>query len=365
MEARFIRGDTSVKPTASTYTTVIKAWMRSGESGSTRRIEDIVSSLEQQQRPTMSDSSSSDLSSNGDNNNDINDTQIQRDPSGVLIQPDTSIYNALLNCWAKDGRPATRKAESVLERMEQAYRIDGNDSLRPNVVTYTTVIDILSKSPNPNLAAERALQMLDSMEDAYLTTTNDDTTDTTTPTNPTTSPPTPNRSHHAIRPNVYTYTAVISCYARSRLEDKAVHALALVRRMEERFRGGNEGARPNAVAYNNVLNACAYTTGGPKAIETAFRIACVAFDEIRSSDYLDPTHVTYGTYLSVCGNLMPESGERDALVEAVFKRCRREGLCSEMVLDNLWAAASERLRVELLDGVEDGSKIPKRWYRNI
>jgi len=37
MEARFMRGDASVKPTVSTYTTVIKAWMRSREIGSTRR----------------------------------------------------------------------------------------------------------------------------------------------------------------------------------------------------------------------------------------------------------------------------------------------------------------------------------------
>jgi len=80
---------------------------------------------------------------------------------------------------------------------------------------------------------------------------------------------------------------------------------------------------------------------------------------------LDLTHVTYGTHLLVCGNIMLESGERDALVKMVFKRCQKEGLCSDMVLDNLWAAASERLRVDILDGVEDRTKIPKSWYRNI
>jgi len=97
MEAHFIWGDTSVKPTESTYTTVVKAQMLIGETGSPRRIEYIVSSLKQQQRPTVSDSSSSGLSGNVNYNNDTNDPQSKRDPSGGLIQTDMSIYNALRN----------------------------------------------------------------------------------------------------------------------------------------------------------------------------------------------------------------------------------------------------------------------------
>ena len=67
----------------------------------------------------------------------------------------------------------------------------------------------------------------------------------------------------------------------------------------------------------------------------------------------------------MCGRLIPEGGERDDLVGAMFRRCRKEGLCSEMVLDWMWEAASEGLRDELLQGVEDGTKVPSSWYRNI
>ena len=91
------------------YATVIKAWMRSGETGSTYHIKDIVRSLEQQQRPTVSDSSLSGLSGNVDYNNDTTDPQSERDLSGILIQPDMIIYNALLNYCAKDSRLATAK----------------------------------------------------------------------------------------------------------------------------------------------------------------------------------------------------------------------------------------------------------------
>jgi len=349
METRFREGSVSIKPTAWTYTTVIKAWMRSGDKGSTRRVEDIVTSLEQQQQqPSKSKSNLSHGQASSSS------------ATTVPIQPDTTIYNALLNCWAKDGRPVTQKAEYVLRHLETSFGIDGIEALKPDVTTYTTVIDILSKSKNRKTACKRALEILNSMEENYRLHAS-----TQTQTRSGTSAATSSSIDNTVRPNVYTYTAVINCFARSKEPDKAVQAVSILQQMEEQFRIGNESARPNAIAYNNVLNACAYTNGDAKAIETAFKIACLVFDEIRSSDYLRPTDVTYGTYLSVCANLMPDSDARDDLVQAVFKRCTREGMCSEMVLDNMFAGASDKLRNELLDGVDDENKIPQHWYRNL
>ena len=50
--------------------------------------------------------------------------------------------------------PRYCKAEPVLECMEQAYRINGKNFLQLNVITYTTVINLLFKVPNPNLATK-------------------------------------------------------------------------------------------------------------------------------------------------------------------------------------------------------------------
>lgn len=130
-----------------------------------------------------------------------------------------------------------------------------------------------------------------------------------------------------------------------------------------KYRQGNEAARPNVVAYNSVLNACAYTPNDADAIETAFKIACLVFDEVRTSCHVTPTHVTYGTFLSVCANLMPESEVRDNLVEATFKRCAREGLVSNMVWRNLNAAASPTLLAELLEQANSG--LESSWSRNV
>ena len=68
--------DDNVKPDASTYTSVIKAWIRNGGTGYARRVEGIVDALEQK---------------NKEMNND------------TIVKADTTIYNALLDAWAKSG----------------------------------------------------------------------------------------------------------------------------------------------------------------------------------------------------------------------------------------------------------------------
>ena len=192
--------------------------------------------------------------------------------SNGLISPDTAIFNALLNCWAKSGsRGATQRAEEILAEMKREYRDNGNSRVKPNSRTYTTVIDVLSKSGEYG-SASRSLEILDEMERIY------------------------KQGDKDAKPNVYTYTTVINCFARSKEVDKAVKAVDVLQRMEEQYRQGNEAARPNVIAYNSVLNACAYTPDNAPAIETAFKIACLVFDEVRTSDYVQPSHVSIRTH---------------------------------------------------------------------
>jgi len=310
MENRFLNGDLEVKPTSPTYTSLIKAlnWERE----STRYAEEAVSSL--LKNP---------ISSNG----------------LALIRPDTAIFNALLNCWAKSGsRGASQRAEEILAEMKHEYRENRNSNVKPNSRTYTTLIDVLSKSGEKG-SGKRSLEILNEMETMY------------------------KEGYMQAKPNVYTYTTVINCFARSKEVDKAVKAVDVLQRMEEQYRQGNEGARPNVVAYNSVLNACAYTPNNAPAIETAFKIACLVFDEVRTSCHVQPSHVTYGTFLSVCANLMPQAEIRDNLVEATFKRCARDGLVSKMVWRNFKAAASPLLLSDILEQANSG--LEATWSRNV
>jgi hypothetical protein len=85
--------------------------------------------------------------------------------------------------------------------------------------------------------------------------------------------------------------------------------------MEAEYRGGNSACRPNVYSYNAVLNAAAFSGRDEGEMEDAFRVACLTFDELRMSDYLEPSDVSYGTFLKAIKQLMPESDVRDNLVK--------------------------------------------------
>ncbi len=66
-----------------------------------------------------------------------------------------------------------------------------------------------------------------------------------------------------------------------------------------------------------MLNACAFTGKDLQEQEEAFKVACLTFDELRMSDYLHPSAVSYGTFLKAIKKLMPGSEVRDKLVQGV------------------------------------------------
>ena len=84
--------------------------------------------------------------------------------------------------------------------------------------------------------------------------------------------------------------------------------------MESEYIGGNSACCPNVYSYNAVLNATAFWDRDEKEEEEAFKVACLIIDELQMSDYLQPSHVSYGTFLKAIKNLMQESDVRDNLV---------------------------------------------------
>jgi len=304
--------NTRVRPDTSTYTSVIKAWTENGGTGYARRVEGIVDALEQKSK--------------------------QKNHAHV-VQADTTVYNALLDAWAKSYEwGSAQRCEEILSRMESMYR-SGIERVKPNTSSYTCVIVAYAKSREGD-EYEHAEQILSRMEGIY------------------------NSGNLNARPNVVSYTAVINCIARSKEKRKAFKAMNVLQRMEEQYRLGNASARPNVLAYNNVLNACAYTSGDREEKEEAFKVACIIFDEIRTSDYLRLTHVTYGTFVAACGNLMPQSDVRNKLVEATFRRCCHDGLVSDLVIRQCKRRTTRDMYIELMNNVQE-TKLPFKWTRNI
>jgi hypothetical protein len=241
------------------------------------------------------------------------------------IEPDIGLYNALIYCWSKSGDyEAARRARQILSGIEK------HPKLRPNLKTYTNVLDCFAKSRELS-SLDSAKSILEKME------------------------------RYGPAPNVHAYTSLIQNYARSRLPYKALEASKILKRMKK---SENVHAQPNIVTYNAVLNAAEHSdpTGGV-VTEEALKVACLTFDEIRTSP-VEANHVTYGTFLGVLGKLMPPASRKE-IVGLVFRRACKEGQVSSLVLRKLLQAVDTRQQyLTLLNGFNDES-IPLSWKANV
>lgn len=83
-------------------------------------------------------------------------------------------------------------------------------------------------------------------------------------------------------------------------------------------------------------------------------------------DHLEPSHISYGTFLKAIKKLMPESEVRDNLVKGLFRKCCREGLASDFVLRETADLSTPDLYQSLLKGVtNDYGNLPKSWSANV
>lgn len=144
--------------------------------------------------------------------------------------------------------------------------------------------------------------------------------------------------------------------------------------MDKLYRAGDKDTRPDEHSYTAVLNSCAFPAvvdarSRKKALDTAiFTLA-----ELQGSPYGKPNHLTYGTFLKACANLMPRDDElRRLVVEPVFIQACRDGQVGEMVLTHLRNAAPKDLYRELLKEVSPSSggkvkleDLPFEWRRNV
>lgn len=315
LQQMLAKDDAMIEPDSHSYTSVLKAWSKSNDdkAESVRRAEDILNDIESRYASGESD-----------------------------FRPDTSVYNALINCWAKSGEKAALfRVTEILSIMEELGLQGGDSAITPNGRTYCAVLDTYAKSKNYK-AYSKSIEILDRMNAFY------------------------QEGHDSVRPCVRAYSIVLNIIARSRLKNKAIAAQDLLHKMEAEYRGGNSACRPNVYSYNAVLNAAAFSGREEGEQEDAFRVACLTFDELRMSDYLEPSDVSYGTFLKAIYHLMPESDVRDSLVKGLFRKCCRDGLVSNFVLKEMTGLVTADLYQSLLKGnTNNYGNLPKTWSCNV
>lgn len=279
------------------------------------------------------------------------------------VKPTTVSYNAVIDAYAKAGTvPAAENAEALLERM-MLLDESSSSGIKPNTRSFNSVINAWAKASGRagdegGAAATRAQDLLDRMENLYEQTGNDQ-----------------------VQPDAHSFCTVINALARSQRSGKAERAHNLFREMKTLYQAGNSRLKPNVVAANAVMNACAFTmTDGVQEQNRAMEIAHATLREMKTDPQfpIQPDQVTYGTLLKVCGNLMPACSSRQKLAEALFQKACQDGQVGPMVLQQLRTILlndddddARNLYLELVGahGTETGEipmeDLPSEWWCNV
>lgn len=370
MIRKYQSGDPDVLPNARCFNAAISSYAKSAQPGAAQQAESLferldglyMSGLEEAKPNSFNYNSLITAWANCPDQEDENGVCSARKAQEILermeqcyasgdesCKPTTISYNAVIDAYAKSKQEeAAERAEQVLRRMGVLYK-EGAD-IKPNTRSFNTVINAWAKSGRED-AADKAQDLLDLMSRLYL------------------------EGNHAVRPDVHSVTTVINAFARSNmLKHKAERANNLFRTMKQSYDSTDGGVnmnhlRPNVVAVNAVMNACAYTAGDTIEQNRAMEIAHKRFKDLEESDYGAPDQITYGTFLKVCANQMPDCATRQQIIEVIFQKSTQDGMFGNLVLSQLREMGPADLFYRMVGhSIEDEvdlEDLPKEWWCNV
>eukprot|EP00546_Thalassionema_frauenfeldii_P007599 CAMPEP_0178918908 /NCGR_PEP_ID=MMETSP0786-20121207/14102_1 /TAXON_ID=186022 /ORGANISM="Thalassionema frauenfeldii, Strain CCMP 1798" /LENGTH=474 /DNA_ID=CAMNT_0020592699 /DNA_START=28 /DNA_END=1449 /DNA_ORIENTATION=+ len=153
--------------------------------------------------------------------------------------PEVQLFNIAMDAWVKSRRSdAPEKIKGILKTM-QDLRLNHNLSeLIPDVISLSLFCLAWARSREP-IAAEKAHEILNYME------------------------------RRGLRPNTFTYNAVLLSHVHSNKRDKALAVESLINHMKERCNAGNTECCPDICSYQSLIAAWSRTSmyGTPQKAE--------------------------------------------------------------------------------------------------
>ncbi|KAK1734718.1 pentatricopeptide repeat-containing protein [Skeletonema marinoi] len=316
MEKSFKKGNKNAKPTRRAYTSALNGLAKSGRGDAGARAEALVNTMEK-------------LYKAGDTD----------------MKPDTTVYNILINCHkssatraekvlykmgkrdvvsyttvinaysTQGGENAAKRAQSLLDEMQ-------NDDVEPNAQTFNGAITAWSRSGS-SAAAKKADGLLKKMEDLQI-------------------PPSAKvmeqihepgaalraeillkvmhamykKGNHSMKPNCFTFTAVITAWARSGEKDAGERAEKLLDGMIKLYEvGKDDDVKPNVFTLTAVVDAYA-RAGGRDAATKASNV-------VRKVDPLiKPSYATYNCLMKAWSNSQQQGAAR--MAENILRKLEDE-----------------------------------------
>jgi pentatricopeptide repeat protein len=239
MKEQCLQGNSSAKPNLMTYNSVIAAVSRCQENSAPERAQALFAEMLQ---------------------------------SGLI--PDRFTYNSLMALFLRRSRPDL--VEDLFRDLVQGWNNSaGDESLKPDMQAYTTLLQAWSRVGEPERTAEVLNEMITKCElgelDGRPTTRVFDAVlqawlRSNRPDAPTQASKGLERmlvlsesGRFDCRPNLYSYSTVISTYTRSRAPNAGQGALQTLHRLQALYhRTGDPKCRPSPVAYAQVMIALSF-----------------------------------------------------------------------------------------------------------
>lgn len=214
--------DETIKPSVDWYNHVLGAWARSDLDGALDRTSQILKGME-----SFAD-------------NIVN----AADESGrkCWVSPDTISYNSVLFCLARNpGKGSAKEAMELFHRMKTRYESTNDKHIRPDEVTYGSVLNALAQAG----MAKEAENILDALEDEY-----NDYVDRSGLVNTEKL-----EDNGIVVPTLTIYNSVLNAWANSFELNAPRRAESLLERMKSlSSTGKNPSAEPDTVSLSTVIS---------------------------------------------------------------------------------------------------------------
>lgn len=232
------------------YSTVIDAWAKSDTDDAPIQAEQLLGELEQQSGVDK-----------------ILATGIFFEKDIHHLTPDIICYNTVMSAWSRsDHREAIAKTEEIVARLKKLHEITGNATYKPNVYTYTILIEAYSK-PRGMDKISRPMEAERVLKDMYDLYTSKDRV----------------VGASSVRPNIIAYNNVMQAWVNTSNPQRAESILMAImgKNTEIKTVPIVPKITPTLISFNIVINGWA-RKGGPSAGERAENILAL-MDQVKDA----------------------------------------------------------------------------------
>jgi pentatricopeptide repeat protein len=265
---------------------------------------------------------------------------MMEESSRPTMKPDLKTYTMVLDAYSRSRDPAAlERAASMLERLKARFA-RGESTLRPDVVIYTILIKIYSNAGDPNKSESFLSMMAQEFLDGNLT----------------------------CRPDEAAYVTAMNSWETSEEPNSIDRVMRLFNEMTKEYDSGNPNCRPGLKTFRQLMTTLARltTAGDDQDRSQALQAAINVLEFLRSSK-LGADSDAYGALLYACENSIDNMEERDIKLCEVFSKCAADGRVNQKILFMLrrLLPADRYQSLTLLDPkkVIAASAIPRDWRR--